>query len=94
MVEPCALYRHSQRERYLLQRLSLHREPAAKFVRHFLRPPLYSTHFSYGFERSTPRPISPAAARLNCTGPARTGRSAQGSEPGQRRIVAPVETPV
>ncbi|NSY40402.1 C45 family autoproteolytic acyltransferase/hydolase [Leisingera sp. ANG59] len=38
-----------ERERYLLQRLTLHVEPIEKFVRAFLRPPLYSTAFSRGF---------------------------------------------
>ncbi len=38
-----------ERERYLLQRLTLHVEPIEKFVRAFLRPPLYSTAFSQGF---------------------------------------------
>jgi len=38
-----------ERERYLLQRLSLHREPLEKFVGAFMRPPLYSTAFRAGF---------------------------------------------
>lgn len=38
-----------ERERYLLQRLTLHREPKEKFISAFLRPPLYSTAFSHGF---------------------------------------------
>jgi predicted choloylglycine hydrolase len=38
-----------ERERYLLQRLTLHVEPVEKFVRAFLRPPLYSTAFDSGF---------------------------------------------
>ena len=38
-----------ERERYLLQRLSLHRDPEEKFIGHFLRPPLYSTAFHAGF---------------------------------------------
>jgi predicted choloylglycine hydrolase len=38
-----------ERERYLLQRLTLHREPKEKFIGAFLRPPLYSTAFSAGF---------------------------------------------
>jgi predicted choloylglycine hydrolase len=38
-----------ERERYLLQRLTLHVEPVEKFVRAFLRPPLYSTAFGRGF---------------------------------------------
>jgi predicted choloylglycine hydrolase len=38
-----------ERERYLLQRLTLHPETQAKFIRAFLRPPLYSTAFASGF---------------------------------------------
>lgn len=38
-----------QRERYLLQRLTLHQEPQAKFIEAFLKPPLYSIAFERGF---------------------------------------------
>lgn len=38
-----------ERERFLLRRLTLHPEPADKFVAAFLRPPLYSTAFEHGF---------------------------------------------
>ncbi len=38
-----------ERERFLLQRLSLHRDPEEKFIGAFLRPPLYSTAFAMGF---------------------------------------------
>jgi predicted choloylglycine hydrolase len=38
-----------ERERYLLQRLTLHAEPEEKFIRAFLRPPLYSLAFDRGF---------------------------------------------
>ncbi len=38
-----------ERERYLLQRLTLHRDPQEKFIGAFLKPPLYSTAFSAGF---------------------------------------------
>ncbi|MDO7623692.1 MAG: C45 family autoproteolytic acyltransferase/hydrolase [Loktanella sp.] len=38
-----------ERERYLLQRIALHRDPEEKFIGAFLRPPLYSTAFSMGF---------------------------------------------
>ena len=38
-----------ERERYLLQRLTLHRDPQEKFIAAFLKPPLYSTAFSAGF---------------------------------------------
>ena len=38
-----------ERERFLLQRLTLHEEPAEDFVAAFLRPPLYSLAFTRGF---------------------------------------------
>ncbi len=38
-----------ERERYLLQRLTLHPETQEKFVAAFLKPPLYSTAFAAGF---------------------------------------------
>lgn len=38
-----------ERERFLLQRLTLHVEPEEKFVGAFLRPPIYSTAFDRGF---------------------------------------------
>jgi predicted choloylglycine hydrolase len=38
-----------ERERYLLQRLTLHVEPEQKFIAAFLKPPLYSVAFGAGF---------------------------------------------
>jgi len=38
-----------ERERFLLQRLTLHDEPANRFVGAFMKPPLYSTAFDRGF---------------------------------------------
>ncbi len=38
-----------ERERYLLQRITLHRDPQEKFISAFLKPPLYSTAFNVGF---------------------------------------------
>ncbi len=38
-----------ERERFLLQRLSLHPETQKKFTAAFLKPPLYSLAFAYGF---------------------------------------------
>ncbi len=38
-----------ERERFLLQRLTLHDEPADRFIAAFMRPPLYSTAFERGF---------------------------------------------
>ncbi|XDA98157.1 C45 family peptidase [Sulfitobacter sp. LCG007] len=38
-----------ERERYLLQRLTLHRDTEERFIGAFLKPPLYSTAFDVGF---------------------------------------------
>tara|TARA_R110002124_G_scaffold151863_5_gene318684 strand:+ start:824 stop:1819 length:996 start_codon:yes stop_codon:yes gene_type:complete len=38
-----------ERERFLLNRMALHRDPEDKFINAFLRPPLYSTAFAAGF---------------------------------------------
>lgn len=38
-----------ERERFLLQRLTLHPETQDRFIQAFLRPPLYSTAFAQGF---------------------------------------------
>ncbi len=38
-----------ERERYLLNRLRMHKDPEEKFIAAFLKPPLYSTAFSAGF---------------------------------------------
>lgn len=38
-----------ERERFLLQRLTLHDEPANRFIDAFMKPPLYSTAFHRGF---------------------------------------------
>lgn len=38
-----------ERERFLLQRLTLHVDPEPKFIGAFLKPPLYSTAYDQGF---------------------------------------------
>ncbi|MDC1198839.1 C45 family autoproteolytic acyltransferase/hydrolase [bacterium] len=38
-----------ERERFLLQRLTLHVDPEEKFIGAFLKPPLYSTAYAHGF---------------------------------------------
>jgi len=38
-----------ERERFLLQRLTLHDEPAERFIAAFEKPPLYSTAYNRGF---------------------------------------------
>ena len=48
-----------ERERYLLQRLSLHPETQEKFVSAFLKPPLYSLAFDRGFGTLYPAAYRP-----------------------------------
>ncbi|MDF1608162.1 C45 family autoproteolytic acyltransferase/hydrolase [Hoeflea sp. YIM 152468] len=38
-----------ERERYLLQRMTIHRDTEEKFISAFLKPPLYSSAFTQGF---------------------------------------------
>lgn len=38
-----------ERERFLLQRMTQHKDPEEKFIEAFLKPPLYSTAFAQGF---------------------------------------------
>ncbi len=38
-----------ERERFLLQRITLHVDPEEKFIKAFLKPPLYSTAYTHGF---------------------------------------------
>ncbi|WP_102110226.1 C45 family autoproteolytic acyltransferase/hydolase [Oceaniglobus roseus] len=38
-----------ERERFLLHRMALHRDPEDRFIAAFLKPPLYSTAFDAGF---------------------------------------------
>ncbi len=38
-----------ERERFLLHRLTHHKEPLEKFIGAFLKPPLYSVHYDKGF---------------------------------------------
>jgi predicted choloylglycine hydrolase len=53
-----------ERERYLLQRLTLHREPEDKFIRAFLKPPLYSSAYDAGFGTLYTAVYRPARRRM------------------------------
>ena len=61
-----------ERERYLLQRLTLHPETQEKFIGAFLKPPLYSTAFSSGFGTLYTAAYRPKARRLEIRWPDRT----------------------
>ncbi len=63
-------HRHAQvtatveRERFLLQRLTLHDDPPDKFIKNFLKPPLYSTKFNHGFGTLYTAVYKPAAGTM------------------------------
>nr|WP_092370573.1 C45 family peptidase [Cribrihabitans marinus] len=63
-----------ERERYLLQRLTLHPETQDKFIRAFLRPPLYSTAFSSGFGTLYTAAYRPRSGSLELFWPERSWR--------------------
>lgn len=54
-----------ERERYLLQRLTLHVEPEEKFIGAFLKPPLYSSAFDVGFGTLYTAVLRPDKGRLD-----------------------------
>lgn len=54
-----------ERERFLLQRLTLHVEPEEKFIGAFLKPPLYSSAFAQGFGTLYTAVLRPRAGRLD-----------------------------
>lgn len=63
-----------ERERFLLQRLTLHPETQARFVGAFLKPPLYSTAFSSGFGTLYTAAYRPAARTLELHWPGQVWR--------------------
>jgi len=58
-----------ERERFLLQRLTLHVEPQEKFIRAFLKPPLYSSAFAQGFGTLYTAVYHPRLARMELRWP-------------------------
>ncbi|MEM9010383.1 MAG: C45 family peptidase [Pseudomonadota bacterium] len=63
-----------ERQRYLLQRLTLHPETAEKFVGAFLKPPLYSLAFDQGFGTLYTAAYSPARGEVSYHWPGRHWR--------------------
>ena len=61
-----------ERERYLLQRLTLHPDTQAKFIGAFLKPPLYSTAFASGFGTLYSAAYRPRSRVLELHWPGRT----------------------
>ncbi|AHD02552.1 C45 family autoproteolytic acyltransferase/hydolase [Leisingera methylohalidivorans] len=63
-----------ERERFLLQRLTLHEEPQEKFVGAFLKPPLYSLAFDRGFGTLYTAAYHPAERFVDLLWPGRVWR--------------------
>ena len=55
-----------------MQRLTLHREPKAKFIATFLKPPLYSTAFAEGFGTLYTAVYEPRARTMSLCRPGTT----------------------
>lgn len=58
-----------ERERFLLQRLTLHVEPAERFIGAFLKPPLYSLAYDAGFGTLYTAVYYPAEQRMELRWP-------------------------
>ncbi|GAB5470331.1 MAG: C45 family autoproteolytic acyltransferase/hydolase [Rhodospirillales bacterium] len=79
-----------ERERFLLQRLTLHREPAERFIAAFLKPPLYSTAFAAGFGTLYTAVYRPRDLTLQLLWPqGHWDLPLEGFEEGARRIALP-----
>jgi len=79
-----------ERERFLLLRLSLHKEPEANFIAAFLKPPLYSTAFGAGFGTLYTAVYRPRALQLSLLWPEGCwDLSLPDFRPGVRRVAMP-----
>lgn len=79
-----------ERERFLLQRLSLHREPAQRFIEAFLKPPLYSTAFGEGFGTLYTAVYQPLSRTMQLHWPGASWTlPLEGALAGSRRIAYP-----
>ena len=81
-----------ERERFLLQRLTLHPETQKKFIGAFLKPPLYSTAFSSGFGTLYTAAYRPKSASVDIHWPDRSWtKSFKDFPEDQVRVVFPVQ---
>ncbi len=79
-----------ERERFLLQRLTLHVEPEARFIGAFLKPPLYSTAFDRGFGTLYTAVYRPAQGEMELRWPrAKWALDLNRFVEGQRMIYTP-----
>lgn len=80
-----------ERQRFLLQRLTLHREPEDKFIGAFLKPPLYSTAFDAGFGTLYTAIYRPRHETMTLLWPAgQWDFSLSAFQEGARRVAMPV----
>lgn len=79
-----------ERERYLLQRLTLHVDPERKFIDAFLKPPLYSTAYAAGFGTLYTAVYRPRKRQMEIRWPGTSWSFSIGNfEEGVRRIYMP-----
>lgn len=79
-----------ERERFLLQRLTLHPETEEKFIGAFLKPPLYSTAFREGFGTLYTAAYRPRAGAMTLNWPdAEWAQGFAAFEEGARAVEAP-----
>lgn len=79
-----------ERERFLLQRLTLHVEPEDRFIAAFLRPPLYSTAFDRGFGTLYTAVYRPRRAEMELRWPRGLwALNLNAFAEGSRRIITP-----
>ena len=79
-----------ERERFLLQRLSLHVDPPEKFIGAFLKPPLYSLAYSAGFGTLYTAVYHPCLFEMELRWPGQVWRlSGEDWKEGSQRISYP-----
>jgi predicted choloylglycine hydrolase len=79
-----------ERERFLLQRLTLHVDPPEKFISAFLKPPLYSVAYDAGFGTLYTAVYHPRRFAMELRWPGRTWAfSGTGAAEGSQRIAYP-----
>lgn len=79
-----------ERERFLLQRLTLHIDPPEKFINAFLKPPLYSVAYDAGFGTLYTAVYHPRRFEMELRWPGRAWTlSGAGTIEGSQRIAYP-----
>jgi hypothetical protein len=79
-----------ERERFLLRRLTLHKEPQEEFIHAFLQPPLYSIAFDEGFGTLFTAVYRPRLGEMEYRWPnSKWTFSFDAFEEGSRRVMTP-----